>query len=341
MCIRVIDSAGWIQTRLSNPRTKKEKNRFLLQLNSVTYVLPTHSISNNPKFIVISPSDDDKPLSSFSVFLLKKAIDNISTSYEYITQLRDGNLLILVKSQKIADLFLSRKTLSNLCPISVSLHTNLNSSKGTVYAPCLINVPETEIVDEMKTQGVTGVFKFKNTVEGNQRASGLILLTFDLFRPLSSVNIGWYNVKVEEYFPNPMRYRNCQLLGHTANRCKNDPTCETCNLPPHVPNKCTRISCANCSEEHPSSSKICKRYLQAKETLKIKTVRKCSMAEAKQVYGEQNPITASAFTYSAAAKNPTQMVQTAIPTLDVQNLLTSSNSAHSVKIQQIKILTPT
>ena len=146
--------------------------------------------TNNPKFIIVAPASEDKPLSSFSVFLLKKAIDSISTSYESITQLRDGNLLILVKSQKIAELFLSKKKFSNLCPITVSFHTNLNTSKGTAYAPCLINVPELEIIEEMKTQGVSDVFKFKKLADGNLRATGLVLFTFDLFRPPTSLNIG-------------------------------------------------------------------------------------------------------------------------------------------------------
>lgn len=116
---------------------------------------------------------------------------------------------MLVKSQKIADLFKSKKSLSNICPIKVSLHNALNSSKGTVYAPCLIHVPEEEIISEMRPQGVTEVFKFKKkNQEGSQCATGVVLLTFDRFRPPSSVNIGWYNVKVREYFPNPMRCRN-------------------------------------------------------------------------------------------------------------------------------------
>ena len=174
----------------AEPNNKKRKkiNTCATELNH--NFIPTQSLSNNPRFIVISPLSDQPPLSSFSVFLLKKAIDSISTAYEYITQLREGNLLILVKSQKVADLFLSKKTLSNICPISVTLHSSLNSSKGTVYAPCLINVPENEIVQEMRSQGITEVFKFKKTVDGNQRPTGLVLLTFDLFRPPKTVDIG-------------------------------------------------------------------------------------------------------------------------------------------------------
>lgn len=88
-----------------------------IDLAEFNYALPTHSISSNPKFIVISPSIEEKPLTSFRVFLLKKAIDNISTAYEYITQLRDGNLLILVKSIPI-----QKDSLQSLPNLGISSH---------------------------------------------------------------------------------------------------------------------------------------------------------------------------------------------------------------------------
>ena len=120
-----------------------------------------------------------------------------------------------------------------------------------------------------------------------------------------------------------MRCRNCQLLGHTTKRCKGNTSCETCNLPPHNPDNCTRVSCANCFEDHPSSSKECKRYQQARETLKIKTLKKCSMAEAKKLYKEQNPTSLFSTTYSAIAKTATQ---------NSQHISTTINSITPVNI---------
>lgn len=307
-------------TEPSNKKKRKKTNYTNIDLNPF---IPTFSSNPNPKFIVIAPTDSEKPFSAFSVFLLKKAIDGISTGYEYITQLRDGNLLILVKSLKIAEIFLSRKTLSNLCPIKVSLHTNLNASKGTVYAPYLTNVPEDEIIKEMNAQGVTEVYKFMKKNEGISTPTGLILFTFDLFRPPSTVNIGWYNCKVVEYFPTPMRCQNCQLLGHTAKRCKNPSACVNCNMLPVDPHTCTHTYCANCAEEHPASSKICKSFLKAKEILKIKTTRKCTMLEAKQAYKELNPELPSTQTYANVANIALQ----AKPISTINNPVTNVNKS--------------
>lgn len=190
----------------------------------------------------------------------------------------------------------------------MKFHESLNSSKGIVYAPCLINITESEIVSEMSSQGVIDVYKFSKQIEGKRRPSGLMLFTFDLYQPPNSVEIGWYKSKVNEYIPNPMRCRNCQLLGHTKNRCNREEACETCSLPPHSPEECTRVRCANCSEPHPSSSINCPKYKQSKEILTIKTRNKCSMSEAKRTYNIQNPLQSklNSTPYAERAKEATR-----------------------------------
>ena len=197
----------------------------------------------------------------------------------------------MTNNQKVADKFICVKNLSGLCPVSITLHKQLNASKGIVYAPCLINVPESVIVSEMKWQNVTEIYKFTKTIESIPKPTGLMLFTFDSFQPPETVQIGFYKAKVTEYFPNPMRCRNCQILGHTLKRCTNpNPACHICNLPPHANSACTRQMCANCQSPHPSDSKDCPKYIQMKEILKIKTKKKCTMADAKRLYKQYNPI---------------------------------------------------
>ncbi|XP_055913736.1 uncharacterized protein LOC129947256 [Eupeodes corollae] len=276
---------------LKSPPTKRPKH--LTNFEQFPE-LPAPTNFKNPKFIVISSSDENKPLSNVSVFFLKKAIDAISKEYESITQLRDGNILILAKNKKVAEKFLVLTNLANQCPISVKYHDRLNSSKGIVFAPFLINVPENEIVSEMSTQGVIEVFKFMKNIEGKQRPTGLMLFTFDLYQAPTSVEIGFYKENVKEYIPNPMRCRKCQILGHTIKRCTKVEMCATCNLQVHenAPVSCTRVMCANCppnAEPHPSSSTKCPKYIKNKDILTIKTRKKCSMAEARRLYYHNNP----------------------------------------------------
>ncbi|XP_036347429.1 protein air1-like [Rhagoletis pomonella] len=85
-----------------------------------------------------------------------------------------------------------------------------------------------------------------------------------------------------------MRCKSCQLLGHTKTRCTSPATCEGCHLSPHSPADCTRKQCANCGSDHASSDKDCPRFKQTQEILKIKTIAKCSMGEARRKYNETN-----------------------------------------------------
>lgn len=247
--------------------------------------------------------------------------------------LRDNSLLIMAKYQKSADKFLKVNNLANVCTVEVKLHDRLNSSKGIAYAPCLIHVTETEIVNEMKNQGVTEVYKYtKNDDKGKPQPSGLMLFTFNLFNPPKSIEIGFYNARVTEYVPNPMRCKNCQLFGHTTKRCNGNTKCDTCSLPPHSPDLCSRIMCANCSLEHPSSSKTCPSYRQAKEILVIKTTNKCTMGEAKRMYKDRNPtqIPTSSNTFAEKLKqNISNQKNT-----QVQETTKTNSPQNSLKIQQ-------
>ena len=282
---------------LSEIPTKKHKSNTPRNppLPTIKIILP------NPKYVIISSAIDSQPLSQISPFVLKKCIDGISTEIEKIDQLRDGSILILTRNEKIADRFLKVKILGNIYPVHVKLHETLNSVKGVAYAPCLTHVEESEIVQEMKPQGVISVYKFTRLVEGKQVPTGKVVFTFDLYRLPETIDVAWYKVKVTPYIPNPMRCKQCQLLGHTQKRCKNNPSCDGCNLPRHNPEKCTRSMCANCMEEHSSSDKKCPKFIQAKAILKIKAEEYCSMSEARKRYKELNPINITTLSNSFAS----------------------------------------
>ncbi|XP_053968572.1 uncharacterized protein LOC128870001 [Anastrepha ludens] len=155
----------------------------------------------------------------------------------------------------------------------------------------------------MSAQGVTDVYTFSKLENNVSQYTGTVLLTFNLFKLPEKVEVSWRIAKVKPYYPNPMRCKTCQLLGHTAKRCNNAPSCQSCNFPPHPP-PCSRIYYGNCAGDHPSSSKSCPKYMQSKEILKIKCQNKCSMREAVKLYKEQTPTTLSAS--FAAVESETQ-----------------------------------
>ncbi|XP_036343296.1 uncharacterized protein LOC118752489 [Rhagoletis pomonella] len=293
---------------LNSPKAKRKKATAKAHFPALPDV-STNNNSTDPKFIIIKSTDASKPLSSFSVFAKKKALDCISTEYLSVSILRDDSLLILAKSLKVAEKFIKCKNFGGLCPISANFHDSLNTCKGTIFDKNLAHTDEQEILEALKPQGVVAIYKFTKTVDNVKIPTGRIVLSFNLYKVPQSIDIAWYSVRVEEYFPNPMRCRSCQLLGHTMKRCSNNSTCERCNFPPHNDLPCLRTMCANCYGPHPASAKDCPKYLQEKEVLKIKTQNKCNYPEARRLYKIQNPINVNQDQTYASILNSTQAAQ--------------------------------
>ncbi|XP_053949295.1 uncharacterized protein LOC128857568 [Anastrepha ludens] len=291
---------------LISPKAKRKKVNKEASFPLLSDVTQNHNC-NDPKFIIIKSTDVSNSLSKYSVFAKKKAIDGISTEYLSVSLLRDGSLLILTKSLKVAEKFIKCKNFGGLCPVSVTLHEALNTCKGTIFDKNLANTDEKEILEALNSQGVVGIFKFTKTINNIKVPTGRIVLSFNLYKVPLTIDIAWYSVKVEEYFPTPMRCRSCQLLGHTIKRCNNNTTCEICNFPPHSTLPCQRTMCANCFGPHPATARDCPKYLQEKEVLKIKTQNKCSYAEARRLYKQQNPINLSQMQSYSSVLNSTQV----------------------------------
>ncbi|XP_036338624.1 uncharacterized protein LOC118748357 [Rhagoletis pomonella] len=122
----------------------------------------------------------------------------------------------------------------------------------------------------------------------------------------------------------------CQLLGHTAKYCKNDPICVNCSFPPHSNSACIRTKCANCQDEHPSNSNKCTKFIQQKEILKIKIQQKCTLKQAKNKYIAQLPQTSSPSSFAGVVSNaanvPLNVQSTSLtPTDNMQSTTLKSN----------------
>lgn len=255
----------------------------------------------NPKYLVISSLEPNKPLTKFSCFAVQKSLHVICKDIVSISELRDGSLLLLVKNATIAKKFLDTKRLTGLCDVEVKYHINLNSTRGTIFAPCLNDIPEEEIIENLGDQGVIAVFKFTKLINNKPQPTGVCLLTFDRYHLPDSVQVSWHSARVRMYTPNPMRCKKCQKLGHTTKRCNNASICDTCGLPPHDPEVCSRKYCVNCANDHPSSSNSCPKYIQSKEIIRIKTQKKCTMRGAIKLYNENNTTPTSLISHKSFA----------------------------------------
>lgn len=288
--------------------------------------------SEDPKYIVIKSDENSTPLSKVSCFRVYNALLTVSKDINKISELRDGSLLLLVKNKQVAEKFIKTKCLFNIGAVSASYHQHLNCNKGTIYAPFLNDVPESEIIEGLSSYEVSAVYKFTRKVEGVIKPTGVMLISFNSYSLPNKINIAWRMTSVRPYVPNPMRCRSCQKLGHTQKHCKGSPTCETCNFPSPHDNDCIRVMCANCSGEHRSSDYKCPKYMQTKEILKIKTLEKCSMHEALKKYRENTSLPSLTASF-AHVLQPTKEVSSVSNTptkISAINNFTKSKNNHRI-----------
>ncbi|GFX51304.1 CCHC-type domain-containing protein [Trichonephila clavipes] len=108
-----------------------------------------------PKFIVLHATDNSK-LSNASPFLISKAVQGSAGSVKSIKKLPSGDLLIETATQAQSINLLRCTNLSNIL-ITATPHKTLNSSKEVIYCPDLIPLPDSEIEEELASQGVEAV----------------------------------------------------------------------------------------------------------------------------------------------------------------------------------------
>ncbi|GFT69187.1 putative RNA-directed DNA polymerase from transposon BS [Trichonephila clavipes] len=162
-----------------------------------------------------------------SPFAIQKAIQGIGGDPKSVKKLRSGDLLIETLSALQTKSFLLAKTFLD-CPLTVSPHKSLNSSRGVISEPDLIFTPETEILEEFSGQGVIQVRRITIKKDAEIIPTKHLILTFNNPKLPTTIKAGYLNCKIRPYIPNPLRCFQCQRFGHSHTACRGQLTCSRC-----------------------------------------------------------------------------------------------------------------
>ena len=262
---------------------------------------------NWPRFLVISSSGDDKTLSNLSPFALNKGVEGIVGTPKSIKRLRSGDLLVEVSRNTQADNLLKCKKLVDV-PVRVTPHRSLNSSKGVIRCQDIKNCSDEEILDGLASQHVSHVHRISVLREGDRKPTGTFILTFNTPNTPKTLKIGYLQVRVEIYIPNPVRCYNCQRYGHFKTNCSRPAACEKCGQDGHTSETCEGPPhCVNCQGCHPANSKTCPKWVEEKQIQKIKACNNISYKEAKETFHSQDSQLKS---YSRAVRTAKVSVET-------------------------------
>ena len=144
-------------------------------------------------------------------------------------------------------------TLSELAgvPVKAEPHQSLNTSKGVVRCTELKICSCDEILENLKSQGITDHYNISvRSDDGQRHNTNTHILTFNLPTPPKEIKIGYLNVRVNVYIPNSIRCFKCQQFGHTIKLCKNTQICAKCGES-HTEQQCFNpLKCINCGGSH-------------------------------------------------------------------------------------------
>ena len=167
----------------------------------------------------------------------------------------------------------------------------LNSSRGVIRCSALSDLSEVEIRDELKTQGVVEVHRVTVKKEGKVIPTNTLSLTFNRPDMPKEIKVGYLQVKVDLFVPNPLRCFNCNKFGHTSQRCKTTAKCQRCGKDKHEEQCDGPQICSNCNGPHAASAKECLVWKTEKEIQRICVEKGISFPEARQFVEAKFPST--------------------------------------------------
>ncbi len=283
-------------------------------------------VDSFPRFMVIQSKDATKPLTSLSPFVIEKTITGLIGSPKSVKKLKSGCLLVECQRRGQTENLKKIKTFFDI-PASSFAHTTLNTSKGVIRCRDLAGVTDTDIIEGMKNEGVTAVRRIRIRRNNNLQDTNTIILTFNKPTVPKVVKVGFLQVKVDVYIPNPLRCYKCQKYGHHESRCSRNQICGRCGDSSHQEAECRATPhCVNCGKEHHANSKDCDTWKQEKEIQRIKYTSNISYPEARKLVQAKTSLSGPSF--STIVKNNPKISKDAQTQTDAPESTLKNNTPH-------------
>ncbi|XP_055694612.1 nuclear pore complex protein Nup214-like [Lutzomyia longipalpis] len=199
------------------------------------------------------------------------------------------------------------------------------------------------IIEGLSAQKVVNVQRLKRKVGNSWVDTATHVLTFDSPTIPAEMKVGFLTVKTEIYIPSPFRCAVCQKLGHTKKRCnskQNKPTCGFCAEEYHMYGPCLPPKCVNCRGEHPSSYKLCPKFIEEREINAIRVTMRIpynlareELQRRKGTFPSSSPINAPKPTHNSLSSGRSAekstfsqiVIRSQQPSTSSSNTLTSTN----------------
>lgn len=118
------------------------------------------NVQHNLKYLIVKMSKEGDTFNKISPFLIEKWISRFGKNIKVTKLRKEGTLLIYCDDCKTTSRIL-REKLFNEFNIHVSPHKRLNTSKGLFTCPDIEDMDEKQILEELKSQNISSIRRFK------------------------------------------------------------------------------------------------------------------------------------------------------------------------------------
>ena len=265
--------------------TKKRKTNLDTDSDSENGPLPIDTTSSSwPRFLVIE-STDERSLSKLSPFAIQKGFVALAGEPLTIKKLSSGRILVEFARKAHSDNMLRSRDFVGI-PIKVSPHNSLNSSKGVIRSRELEHCTETEMITNLKSQGVVAVKRITIRRNGEMILTNTFILTFNTPTLPKTIKAGYLVFTIDPFIPNPLRCFKCQRFGHHKDNCKRQETCVRCGTEGHDAEDSQCVSeprCINCQGKHSANAKVCPKWLVERDIQSVRVTQNVSFPEARKI----------------------------------------------------------
>ena len=192
----------------------------------------------------------------------------------------------------------------------MSIQKALNSSRGVIGCRDLADMTEKEICNELKEQGVITVCRVTLKKGDTVTYTNTLFLTFNRPDLPKVLRIGYPQVKVDLFVPNPLRCFGCNKFGHTSDKCRVGPKCVRCGKQKHEGECEGPQMCSNCNGPHASSAKDCPIWKKEKEIQSVRIEKRIPFPEARKLVEAMSPsvVPSSVVSYASVTQSKRTVV---------------------------------